>query len=151
MSSSLCHTIRSGIIVGESESRTTNHKEQASVKNRIIIFFLIYGVVVGLLSAWWWHVSDNIFLPNVPGELLGYEAYTHSIIILGNPYSDHAHYTIPLILRIPQVFIPVSIAFWTLVGLAIQAVYNIRTKRSISQAQRGYRWKASFRDKVGNH
>lgn len=97
-------------------------------KKRIFIGFLIYGIVVGLLSTWWWQISDSLFLPNLPGQLLGDEVYVHAINSLGNPQSAQAHYTIPWGLRIPQVYVPVSIIFWGLVGLIIQIVHN-RLKR----------------------
>jgi len=103
------------------------------MKNRILVGFLIYGAVVGSLSAWWWNISDNLFLPNVPGQLLGDEVYVHSINSLGNPQSDQAHYTIPWVLRIPQVYVPVSIAFWGLVGLIIQLAHNRRRRKRKAQ------------------
>lgn len=84
--------------------------------------FLTYGVVVGLLSYWWWHISDNLFLLNIPVELLGYKVYDISIRFLGDPFSPQAHYTIPWVLRIPQVFVPISVLFWAMIGLVIQTV-----------------------------
>ena len=85
--------------------------------------------MVGFLSVWWWHFSDNIFLPNIPGVLLGDEVYVHSIDFLGDPSSAQAHYTIPWILRIPQVYVPVSILFWGLLGLIIQVAHNTARRR----------------------
>jgi len=96
----------------------------STLKPKIVIGFLIYGVIVGLLSAWWRHFSDNIFLLNIPGVLLGHEVYELSIYWLGDPGSPQAHYTIPGILRIPQVYIPVSMLFWGMIGLAIQMAIN---------------------------
>ena len=94
------------------------------MKSKVLVGFLIYGIVVGLLSYWWWHISDNLFLLNIPGELLGYEVYDLSINFLGDPFSPQAHYTIPWFLRIPQVFVPVSVIFWGMIGLAIQMAYS---------------------------
>ena len=94
------------------------------MKSRVFVGVLVYGIAVGLISAWWWHFSDNIFLLNIPGELLGYEVYELSIAILGDPGSPQAHYTIPWILRIPQVFVPVSTLLWGIIGVAIQMAYN---------------------------
>jgi hypothetical protein len=99
-------------------------KREPTMKSKILKGFLAYGVAVGLLSYWWWHFSDNLFLLNVPGDLLGYLVYDLSIKFLGNPFSPQAHYTIPWILRIPQVFVPVSLFFWGILGLAIQAVVS---------------------------
>ena len=94
------------------------------MKAKILIGFLIYGLVVGVLSVWWAGISDMIFLPNIPGVILGYGTYGLAIRYLGDPSSLHAHYTIPWILRINQVYVPISIIFWGLIGLVIQLIYN---------------------------
>lgn len=100
------------------------------MKSKILISFIVYGSVVGLLSTWWWNISDNVFLPNIPGVLLGDEAYTISIKLMGNPSSPQAHYSIPWVLRVPQVYVPVSIIFWGLIGLFIQITYPYTRERS---------------------
>ena len=94
------------------------------MKVRILTGFLIYGLVVGVVSVWWAGISDMIFLLNIPGVMLGDEAYILAIRYLGDPSSPYAHYTIPWILRINQVYVPVSIIFWGLMGLIIQLIYN---------------------------
>jgi len=99
------------------------------MKAKILIGFLIYGLIVGVLSAWWQGISDAIFLLNIPGVILGDGAYNLAIRYLGDPSSPQAHFTTPWILRINQVYIPISIIFWGLIGLAIQLIYNTRTRR----------------------
>ena len=95
------------------------------MKSKIFMAFLIYGIAVGILSFWWWHYGgDNPFLPNIPGVFLGDEVYVLSIEYLGDPGSPQAHYTIPWILRIPQVYVPVSVLFWGIIGSAIQIAYS---------------------------
>lgn len=64
-----------------------------------------------------------MFLPNIPGELLGERVYDLSIKILGDPHSPQAHFTIPWVLRIPQVFVPISVLFWSIIGLVIQMIH----------------------------
>jgi hypothetical protein len=96
-----------------------------SSKSKILVGFLLYGVLVGLLSFWWWGISDNILLLNIPGELIGYEVYNIAISLFGDPFSPQAHFSIPWILRIPEVFIPVSIICWGAIGLVFQIVYSI--------------------------
>ncbi len=98
------------------------------MKVKILIGFLVYGLVVGVLSVWWDGISDMIFPFNIPGLILGDETYILAIRYLGDPSSPHAHYTIPWILRINQVNVPVSIIFWGLVGLLVQLSYK-RIKR----------------------
>jgi len=102
----------------------TSFRWRESTKIKILIGFLIYGVIVGSLTAWWWHISDNVFLPNIAGALFGDAVYEYSINFLGDPHSAQAHYTIPWILRLPQVYVPVSIVFWGLSGLVIQLAHN---------------------------
>lgn len=99
------------------------------MKGKIVIGFLIYGLTVGLLSTWWQGISDMVFLPNIPGVMLGDSVYSLAISYLGDPSSPQAHLTIPWILRIPQVYIPISIMFWGVLGLVIQLICNIRKRK----------------------
>jgi uncharacterized membrane protein YfhO len=99
------------------------------MKAKILASFLIYGLIVGFLSAWWWGFSDAIFFFNIPGVVLGDEVYSLAIYYLGDPSSPYAHFTIPWILRIPQVYVPVSITFWGLAGLLLQLSYNRLIKK----------------------
>ena len=88
------------------------------MKAKILLSFLIYGLLVGIFSVWWRGVSDAIFVFNIPGVLLGDEVYSLSIFYLGDPNSPQAHYSILWILRIPQVYIPGG-----MVGSLVQLVY----------------------------
>ncbi len=98
-------------------------------EKRIILSFLIFGIVTGFLVAWrWaWHRDIEIII-NIFTVFLGDEVYKLSIMYLGDISSPQAHYTIPWILRIPQVYVIVSIIFWGLIGLLIQFIYNRRIK-----------------------
>lgn len=91
---------------------------------KIIFVFIIYGVIVGFISVWFDQNTDTLFLLNIPGTLIGDAVYGLSIKLIGNPYSSQAHFTIPWILRIPQVYILVSVVFWGLIGLIIKLIYN---------------------------
>ena len=86
-------------------------------RNKLLAFFVIYGIVVSFLSVLWWNYSNNLLILNIPGMLIGDEAYSLSIGLLGDPSSNQAHFTIPWILRIPQIYVPVSIIFWGTFGL----------------------------------
>ena len=88
-----------------------------------IIGFLLYGTLVGFVSIWFDQNSDTPFLLNIPGTLLGDAIYSLSIRFLGDPHSAQAHFTIPWILRIPQVYVPASIFFWGLLGALVMAAY----------------------------
>jgi len=98
-------------------------------KKIFILSFLFYGVVVGLISTQLWQISDTPFFLNIPGVLIGDIVYGLSIDFLGNPSSSQAHFTIPWVLRIPQVYIPVSIIFWGIIGLISQLIYNSKKNK----------------------
>ena len=108
-------------------------------RNKLLIYFLIYSLVAGFVSAWWWTFSDNLFLPNVPGMLIGDGVYALSIEFLGNPSSAQAHYSISWVLRIPQIYIPVTIIFWGVFGLIIQPCWKLIRDRLLSAAGRKVR------------
>jgi hypothetical protein len=90
---------------------------------RIVLSFLIFGVAGGLFSFWQWPL-DSITILNLPAALLGPAVYNWTIQYLGDPSSSQAHYSIPWLFRLPQVFILVSVIFWGLLGSLFQIVYN---------------------------
>ena len=94
---------------------TIDSKEMMK-KTITIIGFAIYGTIVGFISIWFRQNTDSLFLLNIPGTLLGDVVYGLSIRFFGNPYSSQAHYTIPRLFRIPQVYVPASILLWGLIG-----------------------------------
>ena len=87
------------------------------MKKFIIIGFIIFGVLVGFAAVWFREHTDMVFLLNIPGTLLGDALYGLSIRFLGDQHSSQAHYTIPWLLRIPQVYVPASIFFWGVIGI----------------------------------
>ena len=97
-----------------------------SSKKNIVISFFVFGIFIGFLILYTWHY-DVVVLVSIFTVFLGDYVYQTSIQFLGNPNSAQAHYSIPWILRIPQVYVPVSIIFWSLMGGLIQYVYNRRT------------------------
>ena len=103
-------------------------------RNKLFTLFLVYGLIVGLISVWWWHYSDNLFFPNIPGMLIGDKVYSVSIDLMGNPSSPQAHYLIPWILRIPQIYVPVSIIFWGLLGLIAQSCQKLIKHRRFDKS-----------------
>ena len=100
-------------------------------RNKLFTFLVVYGLVVGFVSVWWWHYSDNLFFPNIPGMLISDKAYYLSINLLGDPSSSQAHYSIPWVLRVPQIYVPVSIVLWGLVGLIIQMLWKKVNRRTL--------------------
>ncbi len=71
--------------------------------------FLGYGIVVGLLTLSWLAPGRDAPFPlNLSGQLLGQEAHLWAIGLLGDPASAQAHFTIPWLLRIPQVIVLAS-------------------------------------------
>ena len=89
----------------------------------IILGFLIFGAVAGVLMAWAWPLDLSTYF-NLFATFLGDQVYNLSIQYLGDMHSPQAHYTIPWILRIPQVYVLTSIVVCGLVSLPLQWVYN---------------------------
>ncbi len=103
-------------------------KMQIPSKKAILLGFLTFGTAIGFLTAWAWP-ADSSFYFNVLPALLGDQVYNLSIQHFGDIISPQAHYTIPWILRIPQVYVITSIVLCGLVGLLIQLIYNRWTER----------------------
>jgi len=103
-------------------------KMQVSSKKAILLGFPVFGIAVGFLTAWAWP-ADSSFYFNVLGALLGDQIHNMSIQYFGDIISPQAHYTIPWILRIPQVHVVTSIVLYGLVGLLLQLIYNRWTER----------------------
>ena len=95
-----------------------------SSERRIVLSFPIFGTVTGYLVVRAWPSDIGVAI-NIFTNFLGYEVYHLSILYLAEPN----HYTIPWILRIPQVQFPVSIVFWSLLGALVQFIYNRRTRK----------------------
>ncbi len=89
----------------------------------IILGFLIFGAVTGILTAWAWPLDSSIYF-NLFATFLGDQLYNLSIQYLGDMHSSQAHYTIPWILRVPQVYVLTSTVVCGLVSLPFQWVYN---------------------------
>ncbi len=100
-------------------------------KIAIVLGFLIFSVISGLGVVWRWP-GDIIVMVNFPASLIGDWIYQASIQYLGDPHSDQAHYTIPWILRVPQVYVLASVLFWGLAGLLVQLVRNGWRRKTVS-------------------
>jgi disulfide bond formation protein DsbB len=100
-------------------------KMQVPPKKVVLVGFLVFGTAVGFFTAWLWP-ADSSFYFNVFGALLGDRVYDLSIQHFGDIISPQAHYTIPWVLRIPQVYVITSIVVYALLGLLLQLVYNRR-------------------------
>ena len=95
-------------------------------KSSVIIGFIIFGAAVGFASVWFRQHTDSLFLPNIPATLLGDAIYGLAIKYFGDPHSAQAHYTIPWLFRIPQVYVPVSILFWGLIGTLLAMFLRLK-------------------------
>ena len=90
-----------------------------------VVSSLSFGLVSGLVVAWLWPL-DSAILIGWPGALLGEQLYNLSIEALGDSHSSQAHYTIPWLLRVPQVMVIVSILVWGTLGIVAQWIRNRR-------------------------
>ncbi len=100
-------------------------KMQIPSKRAILVGFLVFGTAMGFFTAWLWPADSSSYF-NVFPALLGDQVYNLSIRYFGDTISPQAHYTIPWILRIPQVYVISSIVLYGSAGLLLQLVYNRR-------------------------
>lgn len=98
-------------------------KMGVSGRRAIILSFLVFGTATGILTAWVWPIDSSIYF-NLFASFLGDQVYNLSIQFFGDASSPQAHYTIPWILRIPQVYVITSIVGCGLVSLPLQWIYN---------------------------
>jgi hypothetical protein len=99
------------------------------ISERYIIFagFAIFGLIAGTFSGLAEH-REGLGLFNALGVYLGDEVYSYAINHFGDPHSFQAHYTIPWVFRISQVYLFTSVVSYSVVGLVIQIAYNIFKK-----------------------
>ncbi len=96
-------------------------------RTRILASCLCAGLVAGVLAIRLWP-NDSVILVNLPGVVLGDLAYDVSIRLLGDPSSPQAHYTIPWLLRVPQVYGLVSVVLWGVAGGVVQLLVNRKSQ-----------------------
>lgn len=85
--------------------------------------FLIFGAAAGVLMVLLWPIDTSVY-PNVLAGLLGDWIYVRAIDFFGDPHSDHAHMTIPWLLRVPQVYAVTSSTGCGALGVAAQWLSN---------------------------
>lgn len=95
------------------------------IGKRYIIFagFAIFGLLAGTFSGLVEH-REGLIISNIIGVYLGDEVYSYAINHLGDPHSFQAHYTIPWVFRIPQIYLFTSLISYSVIGLVIQLIYN---------------------------
>lgn len=91
----------------------------------VFLSFLVFGLATGMLAVALWPMDTSVY-PNVLSAWAGDWIYVHAIEFIGDPHSDQAHYTIPWLLRVPQVYALASCALCTAMGMAMQWLYNRR-------------------------
>lgn len=83
---------------------------------------ILFGLSIGTLAAMLWPLDTSAYF-NPLGVRAGDWLYSNAIKWIGDPYSDQAHYSIPWLFRVPQVYAFVSIALYGAIGLIIQWVH----------------------------
>ena len=91
----------------------------------IVLGFLVFGGSSGVLAASLWPVDSAVYA-NVYAVILGDQVYSWAIHYLGNAHSANAHATIPLLLRVPQVYVFVSLVISGFAGLVVQQMADKR-------------------------
>ncbi len=88
----------------------------------LIVSFFLFGITLGLASALLWPRDLGVYI-NILGTAAGDWVYRTAIAWIGNPYSGQAHFTIPWLLRIPQVYAWITPVIYAVIGLAVQYLY----------------------------
>ncbi len=96
----------------------------------VFLSFLTFGLVTGLLALALWPMDTSVY-PNFPAAWLGDWAYIQAIEWIGDPHSAQAAYTIPWLLRVPQVHALTSCALAVALGAAAQWLYNRRPTAAV--------------------
>jgi hypothetical protein len=94
--------------------------------------FLLFGLVTGILAVVLWPMDTSVY-PNLLAAWVGELVYVNAIELIGDPHSAQAGYTIPWVLRVPQVYGFTSLALCACLGLAAQWLYNRHPRRRISR------------------
>ena len=107
---------------------------RGALGRRILLAFLLYGLVVGPWSVWWSGTPVCSIIPaNIPGVLLGDWIYELSVRRLSRP--------LPTALRVPYVYVPSSALFWTLLGVALQLLQDRLLAKSLSPRELRNLWR----------
>ena len=73
----------------------------------------------------------------MPGIYLGDSLYEYAVHHFGNPTGFYSHYSIPWILRDPQLFLFTSVFAWGFIGAVIQITYNALKKPEVARRTTG--------------
>ena len=95
----------------------------ASRRWAVLAAFVAFGAAAGIAAALLWPL-DSCALVNPLGVLAGDWLYTAFIQAFGDPNSAQAHYTVPWLLRVPQVYVPASVALYAILGAVAQRLWN---------------------------
>ncbi len=97
---------------------------RATNGHAVFVSFLIFGLTTGILAVLLWP-HDSSVLPNVLGVWAGDWVYVQTIERIGDPHSPQAHYTIPWVLRVPQVYAITSIGISISMGWALERIVEL--------------------------
>jgi len=98
---------------------------------RLALATLVFAAVTGALLATapqGWDMGVQI---NLPAAIVGNIIYELTITTLGDPSSPQAHYTVPWIFRIPQVYMLASLLIWAPTGFTLQFLANSFTEKHL--------------------
>ena len=100
-------------------------------RQAVLVAFLVCGVVAGVAAAWLWPLETSATV-NPLGVLLGDWMYGASIQAFGDPNSSQAHFTIPGILRVPQVYVLASVVVYGAAGAVAQWVASASRRGAVT-------------------
>jgi hypothetical protein len=101
----------------------------------VLASFLFFGMVVGMASTFLWPQDLGVYI-NIFGTSAGDWIYQTTIRLIGNPNSGQAHFTIPWIARVPQVYAWISPVIYGVIGISVQYGYwQIRKREKQSRME----------------
>ncbi len=105
---------------------------RASRSYALILGFVLFGLLIGILAATLWPLDTSVYF-NPLAVWAGDWLYVHTIGWIGDPYSDQAGYTIPWLVRVPQVYVLVSFVLYGTLGVVIQWLYLQWVRRAMNR------------------
>lgn len=89
----------------------------------LFMSLLIFGAAAGILMMLLWPMDTSVY-PNVFAAWAGDWIFAHAIEWIGDPHSDQAHFTIPWLLRVPQVYAVASFTGCGALGIITQWLFK---------------------------
>jgi hypothetical protein len=92
---------------------------------RFLAGILCFGLLTSLLAVWIWPLDSSVYA-NLFSVLLGDVLYNQATNWFGPADPAQAHLAVPWLLRVPQIYLTVSLPLYGLLGLVCQLIDDRR-------------------------